>query len=413
MITPDHKPSPINRFFQGIREIINITAEEFRTIRHDSGLLILLIIAPLIYPPVYCTLYRNETLRDVPVAVVDLSQSPLSRELVRNLDATADLKTAYRFNTMAEAKNALDKRLVHGVILIPGEFSEKINHKEQATVSVYIDMSSFLYYRAMMTACNYTVVNMDKDIQVERLNDQGITGENAEISASPFTTMSTILFNEGTGFASFLMPAILILIIHQTLFFGIGMRAGISREENRLRLVVPGGSHYDSYKVVAGKALAYFIIYSAFTFYILGFIPKVFSLPHIGNFTDVLRLMVPFLLATIFFSMTVSVFIRNRETGLVIFLFCSLILLFLSGFSWPQSNISGFWRALGMIFPSTHGIQGYIKINTMGGTMNIVKKEYVSLWVLTGIYSLTTLIVYRLQELAGRRRMRTINSPAL
>ena len=95
--------------------------------------------------------------------------------------------------------------------------------------------------------------------------------------------------------------------------------------------------------------------------------------------------------------MTVSVFIPNRETSLVLFMFMSIILLFLSGITWPQSNINGFWRVLSWIFPATHGIQGYIKINTMGADLRHVSSEYISLWTQTAIYFLTTSWAYHWQ----------------
>ena len=96
--------------------------------------------------------------------------------------------------------------------------------------------------------------------------------------------------------------------------------------------------------------------------------------------------MIPFLLAAIFFSMTVSAFVKNRETGLIAFLFFTLILLFLSGFSWPVHNMPGIWRWLSYLFPSTHGVQGYIKINSGGATLSQVRFEYIMLWLHAGVY---------------------------
>jgi ABC-2 type transport system permease protein len=149
------------------------------------------------------------------------------------------------------------------------------------------------------------------------------------------------------GFASFLMPAILILIIHQTLFFGISMLAGTSREENRFHVLVSSKLHRGgTFRVIIGKALCYLSMYLIFSYYILILVPKLFNLPHIGLSMDIFQMLIPFLLATIFFSMAISVFFPNRETAMIIFLFFSLILLFLSGFSWPQSNINVFLENL-------------------------------------------------------------------
>ena len=159
-------------------------------------------------------------------------------------------------------------------------------------------------------------------------------------------------------------------------------------------MIPESGRKRDILQLVAGKSLTYLILYSAVTAYILGVIPRIFNLPHIGNPADLLIMGIPFLLATIFFSMTVSVFMRNRETGMVVFLFASLILLFMSGFSWPQSNIGSFWLAVSSLFPSTHGIQAYIKINTMGASLSELKREYTGLWLQAGLYFLTTVAGY-------------------
>jgi len=361
-----------------------------------------MVLAPIIYPILYCAIYRNETLRDIPIAVVDASHSRLSNELLRYLDAAPDVKIAQTYQNLEEAKSAFNKREVNGVVFIPADFSKKLNTGDVATISTYCDMSSFMYYRALMFASNYSVLDMNKKIQLQRLNSGGTTGQSATIQAEPIPFEETILFNGGMGFASFLMPAVLILILHQTLFFGISMVSGTSREENRSHQLVNSKFNKGGiYRIIFGKSMSYFLIYMIWIFFILIIIPRIFNLPHIGNEIDIYILMIPFLLATIFFSLTISVFFPNRETGMIVFLFFSLILLFLSGISWPMSNINWFWKAFGWLFPATHGIQGYIKINSMGSQIQQVKYEYLSLWIQTALYFITATLTYRWQMKRG------------
>ncbi|MEI6348465.1 MAG: ABC transporter permease [Bacteroidota bacterium] len=387
----------LTNLISNTKESYFVFVNELKTIFRDRGVVIILVIAPIIYPLLYCAIYRNETLVDVPIAVVDASHSKISNELLRHLDASPDVKITNTFNNLEDAKQAFNERKVKGVVYIPADFSKKLNTQQQATVAVYCDMSSFLYYRSMMLASNYCVLDMNKKIQLERLNAQGITGENSTIQANPIPFEDNILFNGGMGFASFLMPAVLILILHQTLFFGISMVAGTSREENRSHNLISSKFNRGVFRVLFGKAMSYFLIYLVWIFFILDVIPRIFNLPHIGNLMDIYQLMIPFLLATIFFSMTISVFFPNRETGMIVFLFFSLIILFLSGISWPMSNINGFWRAFGWLIPATHGIQGYIKINSMGADIHAVKYEYISLWIQTAIYFLTASLAYTWQ----------------
>jgi len=413
-MTASHKKSFHKKIISILKDILNVLKIEFQTMFKDRGVVIMLVLAPLAYPILYCSLYKNETLIDVPLAAVDCSQSPQSRELLRHIDATQNVAIVSKYSTLAEAKQAYNEKKVHGVVYIPADFNKKLNTGDQTTVSIYCDISSFMYYRIINQACSNCVLAMSNQIQINRLNATGITGESAKIVANPIPYNGVVLYNESAGFASFLMPAILILIIQQTLFLGIGMITGTSREENRFHVLVSSSVHRGgTVRVIIGKSICYFIMFAAWSFYILELVPRIFNLPHIGIPFDVMMLMVPFLLATVFFSMSVSVFLPNRETGLVIFMFMSLILLFLSGVSWPQSNINGFWRAFAWMFPATCGVQGYIKINTLGADLRHVSFEYVSLWLQSIVYFATTCWAYYWQIKKSANRVKSVKEKVI
>lgn len=375
---------------EGIRDLYWVSINEFRHIFADRGVMLIFFVAGLAYPLLYNGIYKNEAVYEIPVAVVDDSHSLESREFLRKFNSAQEVKISNRCLNLEEAQKLFRAQKVHGIVYIPSDYHIKLRNMEQATISIYNDMSSFLYYKGMTMATSYTMLDEMNKIQIERYNAAGITGEQAKMIVEAIPSSNTALFNPGSGFASFLLPALLILIIHQTLFFGIGMLAGTAREENKSHSQIPERLHGKGiYRVVLGKAIAYFVLYIAISAYILGFIPKLFNLPHIGNIWTLFHFIVPFLIATIFFSMSVSVFIKNRETGLIAFLFFTLILLFLSGFSWPQSNMPVFWRYLSYLFPSTHGIQGYIKINSTGANLAQVRFEYVWLWAQAAFYFIT------------------------
>lgn len=372
---------------KGFKDFFRITTSELSHIFKDRGVMLIFIVAGIVYPILYNGIYNNEAIYEIPIAVVDLSNSSQSEAFLRKLNATQEVKIAGRCNNIEEARTLFMDRKVHGVVYIPSDYHLKLERMEQATISIYNDMSSFLYYKGLMMATNFTMLDELRNIQINRYSMTGITGEQAEQLVEAIPGNDIALYNPGSGFASFLLPALLILIIHQTLFFGIGMMAGTAKEEGRMHSQIPAHLYGNGvFRVIFGKALAYFLLYIPITIYILGFIPKFFNLPHIGDFGTLCMFMIPFLLSTIFFSMAVSVFIKNRETGLITFLFFTVILLFLSGFSWPRQNMPAFWRWLSYIFPSTHGVQGYIKINSMGASLPQVRFEYLLLWLQAGAY---------------------------
>ena len=91
-----------SRFLHEIRRVIYIMLDEYRIILKDSGLVVVFLGATLIYPILYSSIYRNETIYDMPIAVIDESRSVESRELVRRLDATPDLRVTYQLNNLEE-----------------------------------------------------------------------------------------------------------------------------------------------------------------------------------------------------------------------------------------------------------------------------------------------------------------------
>ena len=144
-------------------------------------------------------------------------------------------------------------------------------------------------------------------------------------------------------------------------------------------------------------------MYVLVSFYVLHIVPRLFSLNQIGQPGSLVLFVAPYLAACIFFAMTTSIAIRNRETCMLIFVFTSVPLLFISGISWPGAAIPPFWKYVSYIFPSTFGINGFVKINNMGATLSEVAFEYKALWIQAGIYFLTTCWVYRWQILMSRK----------
>src|SRR5512133_3265617 len=94
------------------RSMFRIWLREYQLMFSDAGVMILVFAVPLIYPMLYSFIYYPEVVRDLPIAVVDLSKSSASRQYIRELDATPDVKVANRSISMAEAINMFKKRQV-------------------------------------------------------------------------------------------------------------------------------------------------------------------------------------------------------------------------------------------------------------------------------------------------------------
>lgn len=376
-------------------DIYYVWLNELKVVFRDPAVILLFFVVPFAYPILYSFIYNNETVHDVKVIVVDDSNSALSREFKRKVDATPDVKVIGYATDMQEAKEAMRRKEAYGIIYIPRDFSQRINTQQQTQVSVYSDMSSLLFYKAILLSATSVSLDMGADIRVEETG-----GKSQEEDAATRQTVENewvTYYNTQNGFASFLVPAILILIIQQTLMLGIATIVGTHNDQKRFTIAshTSSGKNVGALRLTIGKAFCYSSLYIFISVWVLRVVPYLFKFPQIGDPLTIAAFLMPYLLAATFFAMTLSYFCSQREFGMLLFVFTSVIFIFISGISWPWTAVPAPLQAIGYIIPSTPGIHGFVKINTMGATLPDVWVEYVTLWIQTVVYCITATFMYK------------------
>lgn len=375
---------------------------EMKNTIKDEGVLIFFVIVPLLYPLLYSWIYNNEVVRDVPVVVVDQSHTATSREFIRMLDASPDVKVAYYCNSIPEAESVVGHQKANGILYFPEDFERTINRGEQAHVSIYCDMSLMLAYKAIYQTSLYVSLNIGKERQKEMIGT--VTVRDEELRTQPLEVAEEPIFNVTGGYGNAVLPGVLILILQQTLLLGIGLAAGTARENNRYQDLVPISKHHNGIlKIVLGKSFCYFMIYCVISAYITLAVPYIFNFTMLAAPADLIRLLLPYLLSVIFFGMTLSCLVRHRENVMLLVVFTSVPFLFLTGVSWPQSSIPGVWEGIAWLIPSTFGVRGFLRLSSMGGTFADIRTEVLALWSQAIVYFSITCLVYRYQIISARK----------
>ena len=394
--------SIFHKFIQAINDAAFIWRQELKQVLRDEGVLMFCILVPLAYPLLYSWVYNNETVHEVPVVVVDMSHSHQSRQFVRMCDASPDVQVVSYATDLDEAKSLVSRQVAKGIYYIPEDFATKLNRMEQSTISVYCDMALMLTYKAIFQTAMTVSAKMGAMMQVALAGNY--TAREDVITVSPLEVEEVPMFNPQGGYGTSILPAVLMLIIQQTLALGIGLAAGTSRERNPYGDLVPVHPAYSGiYRIVGGKALCYLMVYAVMGAYLVMAVPKMFSFLQIASWQSLLALMVPYLLACIFFGMTVSCLVRYRENVILLMVFISLPLLFLTGVSWPQSSIPGVWQGVAWLFPSTFGVRAYMRLNSMGASVGDVALELRCLWIQVAAYFGMACLVYGHQLRESRR----------
>jgi ABC-2 type transport system permease protein len=400
-----------NNIISGLELTAFSLVDELKTIFHDNGAL-LMFAAVIIYPIVYSVAYKNNVVREIPVAIVDLDHTTTSRQMIRMIDATKEVRISRANVSLEEAKQQFWDGGSKGIILIPEGFEKNILKGLQSSLSVYCDASNFLIYKETLNGTIAASGTLSAGVEIKRLLAAGTSEEAATVQRDPLPAKFTNLYNQSGGYGSYLMPGLILIILQQTLLVGIGMIGGAGKERRNNQEVIPGVRLSNGiFSVVFGKGLAYFMIYMVHIIFSLVYLPYWFGFPEKGRFIYVLILVVPYLFSVIFFGFIISMLFRRREHAIMALVFISPVVLFLSGLPWPKSSIPPLLYSFAHVFPSTAMIPAYLRIRTMGVSINDVRPELIFMLVQMLVYFLLAALFFKISIM--RQEMKNISGKQL
>ena len=366
--------------------LVRAAADEARLLFTDAGVLIITIAAIVIYSFVYPVPYLNQVLRDVPVAVDDQDHTALSRKLVEMVDAHQSVRVAARAASANEAQDMLRRGEVTGVLVVPRGFEQDVLSGRPAHVTAEVDASYLLAYSAVTGGILESAGTLSAGVEIVRLEARGLTREAAMRARRPVGLDLRPLFNVSSGYATYVVPAVLVLILQQTLLIGIGMTGGARRERMRAgRGLAIDAQGHPALQVI-GRAVPFLLLYAANATYYFGFVPHYYGYAQPGTGSAIALLTVPFLLATTMLGLALRPLFRRRETAMQVLLFTSLPLVFVAGFAWPVEAMPAWLRSAAQAVPTTSAIPAYLRLMRMDASLGDVAAEASMLWTLVAVY---------------------------
>lgn len=368
-----------------IRQLFDVYCREFSLVLHDPGIILFFLFLPLAYPVIYSLIYNPEVVRDVRMVVVDNDRSQVSRELVRDIDACQEAWVIGYAANLPEARKAMDSHQCYAILEIPSGFGKKVGRGEQANAAMYCEMSLLLRYRGFLVATTNVASALGAEITAERVNSIAPLAETiTDGDLMPVVNVS--MGNIENGFDSFIMPGVLILILHQCIVLASGMAGGAKRE--RPSLIGYNGRNEEPSVLMTmlGQMLCYVTMLIIPILFLVHYVPLIFAFPMEGNLLEILMFLLPMVLACMGLGFCFQGIVWERESVFVLWVVTSVIFLFLSGLTWPRYAMAPVWKGLGAIIPATWGVEGFIRMNTNGASLSQVQTAWHNLWILAAVY---------------------------
>ena len=388
-----------NRVNRWLLQVLRVCQRELLLVFRDEGVVIFFLLLNAVYPVLYSLIYNPEVVRDEPVVVVDDNRTALSRDLIRRMDATQEVAIVGYAANMQEAQEAMHSKDCYGILYVPRDFAQSVTRGEQGHISLYCDMSVMMRYKAMFTALSNVTQAMGNEWLAAKvdpvINMSGPIIENRQVPIG----------NSAMGIASAVLLFILPLVLQQSMILGIAMLHGGSIERRRRN----GGR--DPMAVDAcvsatliGKTLCHQIIYVLPVIYVLHYVPLMFGFPQYGDIVHIICLAVPFIIAVSFMGQTLQAFVNERESVFLLFVFSSVVFVFLTGASWPRYLMSRLWRVVGDCVPGVWMANGYVRMQSDGALLSQVSHEYWMMWIQVLVMFI---LAYLVERYVNRRRYRS------
>ncbi|MDM9627795.1 ABC transporter permease [Rhizobium sp. S152] len=371
-----------------MRGLFAVLRTELYRILTTRPALAALVIGPLIYALYYPQPYRNEALRDVPIALVDLDGTDSSRQFARRLDASSDVAIAAVLPDEKSAEREVYARDLYGMLVIPQHFERDVLHGRQSPVALYGDASYFLVYQRISGAVAAVARAFGAEVESARLIAMGVDPAIAAAASDPMPLTAVALFNPQGGYATYILPAALVLILQQTMLMGIGLLGAI--EDDRTSSD-PMAASAGPVSLVLGKMLAYLTVEAViFPFYLI-VLPYLYDIPRLGSFETIAIFSIPFVLSASALGLIIARLFRRPVVVQLVGAALGLPFIFLAGFTWPIEAVPEPLRTIALVLPSSTAIAGIVEVSQLGASLSDVGHAFLTLWVLAVVYALVAM----------------------
>lgn len=337
------------RHLRGFRRILG---RELRQIAARPALAFMLAPMPLIIFLALAVVFAPGLPRDLPVAVVDLDGSSLSRQIVRMVDGASDVDVTERVPTLSEARQALVARRVYAILLIPSQMEQDLQLGQSPEIVIFSNSQFLTAGGIAARSIGTSVLSFSAGVSVRTLEARGIGIDRALDLVTPIPVQQSPLFNPSLDYIQFLLSSIMPTIMQ--IFICAAAVLSFSRERHSpngmarlFRLSRTPG------RAILGKLMPYTIL--GMSGLLLGDILlfSYFGASFRGNVFIFFLNGLIFVLACQALGALIAMIARDTTGALGMMGLIVAPAFGFAGVSFPRFGMSGFSQAWGAVIPLT------------------------------------------------------------
>ncbi|MBR1221849.1 ABC transporter permease [Bradyrhizobium sp. U87765 SZCCT0131] len=362
-------------------------------------LLALTTLVPLAMMGVMTAIFSAGLATRLPIGVLDLDGSNLSRSLVRIVDATPDAAVAQRVGELAEGRQLILSGKIHGLLMLPRNLERDVIAGRQPEVVFFYNTQTMTSGNLVLRGVSSGILTAAAGIRLTLRTAQGAPVDAAQADLTPIPVQAHPLFNPTLNYAHFLLaallPSILQIVIVTTSAYSVGLDFETPHRFRILRRL--GGGLWPA---MAGKIVPYTIIFLM----ILGIgdavLFGILDLPLRGRSWLLVLAGILFILACQFLGALLALFLKPMGSAISIGTLLTAPAFGYMGIGFPRLGMNAFASAWGALLPGTWYLTARIDQTIRGTPLDLSWKPVLILAAfVVGFAGLTAL---RLESLRAR-----------
>jgi ABC-2 type transport system permease protein len=278
-----------------------------------------------------------------PVAVLDLDQSRLSRQLVVNLDNAEELHVLFHVESMEEIDRLLDAGQARMAVIIPGGFARELSNVHATQhIQVLVDATNTVAASVSMSAAKGVVGRFSSDLAA----GQGL------VLPELIDFRTSVRFNPTMDFRDFSIPAQLGFITYQVTLAVASLGLARERELGTLEqlMVTPLGR----LELTLGKGIPAIAI-GGLNFAVIWIISlTAFEAPMNGSPLLLLALSLLFISVEVSWGLVISSISRTQQQAILFVFIQAMTDMAFSGFLVPVKNMPILLQTISRFVPLQH-----------------------------------------------------------
>lgn len=377
------------------KETRDIIKREFRRITERKTLYLLMIILPIAVSLLYAFIYKNEIVRDLPIAIMDEDHSSLSRTVTEFAESAGSMKIAGYAASVNEIKEGMQSGKYQGAFVIPRNFENDIKSGKNSTIVIYKNTANLIVGNLLMRDGMTIVKTVSAGALIKKLRSKGMIYDQALAAANPIKIETQSLYNPNYSYLGYLVPGLLAFTLQLVIMISsvIVISSEFTHETFHELLEM---SKNNIYKILAGKSIPHLMIHTSTIFLIVGIIFPLCSIKPAGSILFIIFFFILFTMACLAFGLFISSAFHDQMFATNLSLFINMPAFILSGYTFPVWAMPAVHQVFAAILPFTHFVSGFFKIYMMDAPVGYAMDETLILLIFAAAGIAFTIIALKI-----------------